>query len=66
MYLAHDDHVGTVLLQEGEGLPLTEVEPVGKHDVEAELRCHSVNITLYAPIQGQAPTPVPALIQRAC
>ena len=43
-YLAHDDHVGTVLLQEGEGLPLPEVEPVGKHDVEAELR--HVNVTL--------------------
>ena len=35
-YLPHDDGVREVVLQEGEGLPLPDVEPVGEHDVEAE------------------------------
>ena len=35
-YLPHDDGVGKVVLQEGEGLPLPDGEPVGEHDVEAE------------------------------
>ena len=35
-YLPHDGGVGKVVLQEGEGLPLPDVEPVGEHDVEAE------------------------------
>ena len=35
-YLPHDDGVREVVLQEGEGLPLPDVEPVGEHDVEAK------------------------------
>ena len=34
--LPHDDGVGEVVLKEGEGFPLPDVEPVGEHDVEAE------------------------------
>ena len=35
-YLAHDDGVREVVLQECEGLPLPDVEPIGEHDVEAD------------------------------